>query len=211
MIFSIAPSALQFVRQFTARGNTVIATVRQKKSGENLKGIDNVTVTELDVSKSDTISDWADEVAKITDHIDLVVNNAGVLTPSPYHSVTAEDMIHDYTTNTIGPLLVSQQLVKRGLLGGKKGSVIANVTSKVGSVDDNGSGGYYPYRASKSALNIISKSMSIDLAGQNITTTLLHPGYVMTDMTRGNGLIDTRTSVSGLISVLETKPLNGTW
>lgn len=172
-----------------------------------------VAVTELDVTKPDSIMQWADEVAKMTPHIDLVINNAGVLTGTPFEQITAQEMMDLFTVNTIGPLLVSQQLYNRGLLGGKKGSLIANVTSKVGSVDDNGSGGMYAYRASKSALNIINKSMSIDLAGDNIKSTLLHPGWVRTDMTRNNGLIDAKTSVQGMIeNILESdKELNGTW
>jgi NAD(P)-dependent dehydrogenase (short-subunit alcohol dehydrogenase family) len=88
------------------------------------------------------------------------------------------------------------------------------VTSKVGSVDDNKSGGGYAYRSSKSALNIITKSMSIDLAPENIVATLLHPGYVRTDMTSGNGLITMEQSVSGMLSVLENhsdEELQGSW
>ena len=73
-------------------------------------------------------------------------------------------------------MLVVQQLRKQGLLGGDKPSLIANLSSKVGSIDDNGSGGGYAYRASKCALNIVNKSMSIDLAKENIVSTLLHPG-----------------------------------
>jgi NAD(P)-dependent dehydrogenase (short-subunit alcohol dehydrogenase family) len=72
--------------------------------------------------------------------------------------------------------------------------------------------GGYAYRASKAALNIVNKSMSIDLAGRGITAVLLHPGYVRTRMTGGQGLIDVQTSVSGMLSVLESNaPLNGHW
>ncbi|KAF8061359.1 gghA [Scenedesmus sp. PABB004] len=122
-------------------------------------------------------------------------------------------MIAAFKTNTIGPLLVVQQLLKAGLLGGPGGrSVVANVTSKVGSVDDNRGGGGYAYRASKSALNIVNKSMSIDLSGEGVTAVLLHPGYVRTAMTDGSGLIDADTSVAGMLSVLESdRPLNGGW
>jgi len=124
-------------------------------------------------------------------------------------------MLEVFQTNAIGPLLTVQQLRKHALLGGSKGStIIANVTSKVGSVADNGSGGGYAYRSSKSALNIITKSLSIDLASEHIISTLLHPGYVKTDMTNGNGLITKEQSVAGMLAVLENhteEELQGSW
>ena len=77
-----------------------------------------------------------------------------------------------------GPLLVTQQVLKSGKLGGDTHTIVANVTSKMGSIDDNGSGGSYAYRASKCALNIVTKSLSIDMKEKNIDTILLHPGRV---------------------------------
>jgi NAD(P)-dependent dehydrogenase (short-subunit alcohol dehydrogenase family) len=206
---------MQFVRQLSQRGNTVFATVRQHKPSDPLTKIDNVTITSLDVSQPACIESWADEVAKLTDHIDVLINNAGCLAISDFSSVTAQELMDGYTTNSIGPLLVSQQLVKRGLLGGERGSLIANITSEAGSVHDS-SGGFYAYRTSKCALNMISKSMSIDLKSKNIITTLLHPGRVMTDILRAHGLtglITAQESVAGMLgAVLESdKELNGTW
>lgn len=85
-------------------------------------------------------------------------------------------------------------------------------TTQVGSIDDNGSGGGYAYRASKAALNIVTKSLSIDLQKEGVTCTLLHPGWVKTDMTSNNGLIDVETSVGGMIGVLESGvDLQGSW
>lgn len=171
-----------------------------------------MNLTTLDVADPRSISSWAVDVAGLVDHVDLVINNAGIYGERvTFDDVDAEVMMEVYKVNTIGPLLVSQQLRKQGLLGGKKQTIIANVTSKVGSVDDNGSGGSYAYRASKSALNNVNKSMSIDLAHENIISTLLHPGWVRTDMVGWNGLIDTDQSVSGMLEVLETKDLQGTW
>jgi NAD(P)-dependent dehydrogenase (short-subunit alcohol dehydrogenase family) len=111
-------------------------------------------------------------------HIDVVINNAGIYGPKiDIKTVTEQDMMQTYKTNTIGPLIVVQQLLINGLIGGFGGkTLVANVSSKVGSVDDNRGGGGYAYRASKSALNIVNKSMSIDLAGDGVTCVLLHPG-----------------------------------
>ena len=83
----------------------------------------------------------------------------------------------------------------------------------VGSVDDNGSGKGYAYRASKAALNIVNKSMSIDLADRGVWCQLLHPGWVRTRMTEGRGLIDADESAAGLIKAMEGEygPINGCW
>jgi NAD(P)-dependent dehydrogenase (short-subunit alcohol dehydrogenase family) len=137
--------------------------------------------------------------------VDILINNAGVYGGRiNLDTVTTQDMQDVFQVNTIGPLLTIQQLHKKNLLGGaNKPTLIANVSSKVGSIDDNKSGGGYAYRASKCALNIVTKSLSIDLASENIVATLLHPGYVQTDMTQGGGIINAEQSVSGMLSVLE--------
>ena len=90
---------------------------------------------------------------------------------------------------------------------------VGNVTSKVGSVDDNGSGKGYAYRASKSALNIVNKSMSIDLADRGVMCALLHPGWVRTRMTEGRGLIEATESAAGMIKAMEGEygEVNGRW
>ena len=83
---------------------------------------------------------------------------------------------------------------------------------QVASIEENGSGGYYPYRCSKIAANMATKSMSIDLEPQGITSTILHPGYVRTEMTGGQGFLDTKQSITGMIKVLESGvELNGEW
>lgn len=83
---------------------------------------------------------------------------------------------------------------------------------QVASITENQGGNQYAYRCSKIAANMATKSMSIDLLPQGITSTILHPGYVRTDMTGGNGLIDVDESVRGMIDVLESGiELNGQW
>ena len=142
----------------------------------------------------------------------MVINNAGTTGTDGYNKweledMDAEEMMHVFKINTVGPLLVTQQLLKNGLIGdpakGKGGALVGNVTSKVGSVDDNGSGKGYAYRASKAALNIVNKSMSIDLEDRNVQCLLLHPGWVRTRMTEGRGLIDADESARGLLAAME--------
>lgn len=159
---------------------------------------------------SDTITN--DNVGGGLTHI---IHNAGIYLPGTSFDgtargprdaappVTKEIMMKTFEINTIAPLLIAQNFVP--LL--KKRSeellpIISFVSSKVGSIDDNGSGGAYAYRSSKSALNNIAKSLSIDLMGE-AGVVLLHPGYVRTDMTGGKGLIDVDESVGGMVKAIE--------
>lgn len=137
----------------------------------------------------------------------VVIHNAGIYTRTSLEGVSRAAMVDDFVTNTVGPLLLVQALASRGVIGGdaaSQRSLVAILTSKMGSIDDNSSGGSYAYRASKAAVNIVAKSLSIDLADRGVTVTLLHPGYVQTGMTSGRGLIDAATSVQGMLGVLES-------
>ncbi|MDQ6978250.1 MAG: SDR family NAD(P)-dependent oxidoreductase, partial [Ghiorsea sp.] len=104
-----------------------------------------------------------------------------------------------FNVDCVGPLRVVQQLKDRVI---EAGGTIANISSKMGSSDDNGSGGTYAYRAAKAGLIIISKSMAIDLKPLGVSVITLHPGWVTTDMTHQSGLIDVPTSVAGMTDVI---------
>ena len=228
---------LEFVTQILAKhdGNAVVACCRDPESADELMdlqlkvGPERLAITSLDVSDENSIGHWAanlssvEPVASNGGGVDVVINNAGTTGTDGYNKweledMDAQEMMHVFKINTVGPLLVTQQLLKNGLVGdgarGKgKGALVGNVTSKVGSVDDNGSGKGYAYRASKAALNIVNKSMSIDLADKNVQCLLLHPGWVRTRMTEGRGLIDADESARGLIAAMEGAfgEINGRW
>lgn len=215
---------LQLAKELLENDNTVITTARdvskakdllelQKKYGEG-----KVKITELDVGNENSIKAWASQLATEKIKLDVVINNAGIIGTEPGYKkwtwdlVDQNEMMEVFKVNSVGPLLVSQQLLKHKILN--RPALIANVTSKVGSVDDNGSGKGYAYRASKAALNIINKSMSIDLKEEfDVTCMLLHPGWVQTDMTEKRGLIETPECAKGLIKAMEGKygSLNGRW
>ena len=230
---------LEFCKQILAKsdGNSVVASCRDPSAATDLnalqkeKGASRLAIVALDVADEKSIEKWAESLASLEPvkahggSISVVINNAGTTGTDGYskwelQDMTADEMMHVYRINTIGPMLVTQQLVKRGLLGSVAGSpsegpvsLVGNVTSKVGSVDDNGSGKGYAYRASKAALNIVNKSMSIDLADRGVWCQLLHPGWVRTRMTEGRGLIDADESAAGLIKAMEGEygPINGCW
>jgi NAD(P)-dependent dehydrogenase (short-subunit alcohol dehydrogenase family) len=105
-----------------------------------------------------------------------------------------------FDIDCVGALRVVQSVKDRVILG--KG-VIANISSKMGSSDDNTSGGCYAYRAAKAALCIVSKSMAVDLEPKGVRVITLHPGWVKTDMTGNTGEIDTQTSVKGMCQVID--------
>jgi NAD(P)-dependent dehydrogenase (short-subunit alcohol dehydrogenase family) len=202
----------EFCKQLKAKNNVVIAGCRDPSDMQDGLADD---VFKLDVSDQASIDHFAAEVAAKYPHLDLVINNAGVYGARVgFGDMDAETMLHVFNTNAVGPLMITQALYAKNIIGGKSGTTLAHITSKMGSVDDNGSGSSYAYRASKSALNIISKSLSIDLAPDNINSTLLHPGWVITDMVNNRGLITTTQSVTGMLHVLESKSeseLRGAW
>ena len=226
---------LEFCKQILAKsdGNSVVASCRDPSAATDLTalqkemGASRLAIVALDVADEKSIAKWAESLAALEPvkahggSISVVINNAGTTGTDGYskwelQDMTADEMMHVYRINTIGPMLVTQQLVKRGLVGSSaEGPVtlVGNVTSKVGSVDDNGSGKGYAYRASKAALNIVNKSMSIDLADRGVWCQLLHPGWVRTRMTEGRGLIDADESAAGLIKAMEGEygPINGCW
>ena len=132
----------------------------------------------------------------------MLINNAGVgrwggddlLDPK-----TRDETLLQFRINAVGPVIVTQTLLPLLASGAKVGIV----TSRMGSVEDNTSGGAYGYRMSKAAVNIAGKSLALDLKDRGIAVALLHPGYVRTDMTGGKGDVDTATAAEGLIRRLD--------
>ncbi|GAV19673.1 hypothetical protein MMIC_P0624 [Mariprofundus micogutta] len=146
-----------------------------------------------------------DPLGDLPEVIDLLINNAGIYGPGKdgqsLSNITADAMLDVFNVDCVGPLRVVQKLADRVITA--KGT-IANLSSKMGSSDDNSSGGTYAYRAAKAGLVIISKSMAMDLAPHGVHVITLHPGWVATDMTGNNGLINIETSVRGMCAVIAT-------
>lgn len=174
-----------------------------------------------DVGDDAAVKAWAAGLRR--DHgverVGAAILNAGVYGTErvSVDAITAEAMTSVFKTNAVGPLLCARYLREAGLIGGlmegpSSPCLLAAVSSKMGSVADNTSGGSLAYRCSKSALNIGFKSLAIDLAPEGVKAVLLHPGYVRTGMTGGQGLIDADQSVAGMLSVLEDGlPEAGGW
>ncbi|MCG8415352.1 MAG: SDR family oxidoreductase, partial [Pseudomonadales bacterium] len=131
------------------------------------------------------------------------INNAGVYGPrdASFGNVDAADWTTVMQVNAIAPLLLTQHIIGSLRQGGDKKLVY--ITSKMGSIDDNKGGGSYIYRSSKTALNSAVRSLSVDLANEGFSVAVVHPGWVLTDMGGPNALIDTQTSVSGMMGVID--------
>ena len=193
---------LEFVKQYADSGWQVLACCRSPESASELMNMaadyqGRLHIIPLDVSNQESITRLAAQLKG--EKIDVFINNAGVYSSSgklDSSAIDVEAWQHSFAVNSIAPIKLVEALQENILMGSKK--AIALITSKMGSMADNGSGGSYLYRSSKAALNAVGKSLAIDLAIQKIMVGIYHPGWVLTDMGGGNALISAQQSVSGM-------------
>jgi len=189
---------LELCRQLSERGDHVIAACR--RTSPELDGLGVEVVAGIDARDSGSLQRLSAVAGDR--NIDLLINNAGILRRDDLESIdgdTIDEMIEQFRVNSIGPILVTRALAANMSAGSKVGII----TSRMGSVTDNSSGGYYGYRMSKAAVNVAGKSLSIDLGKKGISVFLLHPGYVQTDMTSGQADVVPAVSVKGLLERLD--------
>jgi len=186
---------LELAKQFKARGDEVIAVCR--KASEDLRAAGVEIIENVDVTDDASVANLVTVVG--SRKIDVLINNAGVLTRETLDDLNFDRMRVQYEVNTLGPLRVTAALADKLVDGGKVGIV----TSRVGSMADNGSGGNYGYRMSKAAANMVGVNLSHDFKPREIAVGLLHPGYVRTNMTGGNGQTDAASAASGLIERMD--------
>lgn len=141
--------------------------------------------------------------------IDLLINNAGIMDVHGLQDTTKGDLMRHFEVNAVGPFLMTRALLPNlKLAAAQHGQAfVAQITSRMGSITDNGSGGYYGYRASKTALNMLSKSLAIDLKSDNIGVLVLHPGYVNTAIVNFTGTVEPDESVEGLARIIDRATL----
>lgn len=187
---------LELVRQAADRGDQVIAVCRQASPEiEAISSSSNVRVE----SGVDTTSDGdvAGLVERLGDtRIDLLINNAGILQRQSLDDLDFDSMRQQFEVNSLGPLRVTAALLPLLTPVAK----IAIITSRMGSIDDNTSGGHYGYRMSKAAVNIAGVSLARDLRPRGIAVAILHPGYVRTGMTQGRGDVGPEQAAAGLLA-----------
>jgi len=195
---------LALTRKYRDRGDSVVAICRQSSSELDALGVR--VESGIEVTDGESLADLADRLSEV--EIGVLINNAGVMRRTDFNEI--EDQLDafrlQFEVNSLAPLRVTRALLDR--LG--RGSKVAIVTSRMGSIADNDSGGHYGYRMSKAAVNMGGVSMAHELAERGIAVGLLHPGYVRTDMTGNTGHVDTDESAAGLIRRIDELSLETT-
>ncbi len=201
---------LTLTEQFAADDWQVLACCRNPADAEQLQllaeGNPTIEIHALDVTDYKQMATLADQLGNRP--IDILLSNAGIYGSKGvgFGEVDAKEWRQVLEVNTIAPLMLVQTFVEQVAASQRK--LVAVISSKVGSIADNSSGGSYVYRSSKTAVNQVVKSLSIDLSSRDITVISLHPGWVQTDMGGPNAEISPDESVSGLKSILQSAGLS---
>lgn len=204
---------LEFVKQYSENNWRVLACCCQVSDLLNVLANDpnrNIQIFQLNVIDNHNITQLADVLAN--ESIDIFLNNAGILGTSgtrfgdaEFGAVNIGSWIEAFKTNTIAPVMLAQCFVEHIASSQKK--IIANMSSNMASIKLCDQGGEYVYRSSKAALNMVTKSMAIDLKSRGIIVVALHPGWVKTDTGGPHAKIEPQESVKGLRSILDSVSL----
>lgn len=193
---------LELARIWHERGEQVIAVCR--KPSPALKDLGVRIVEDIDVTRDEDMDLLREKLGDQT--IDVLYNNAGILTDESLNNMDWAQIERQFEVNALGPLRVTHALLGQMAKGGK----VALMTSRMGSMADNDSGGRYGYRMSKAALNAAGKSLAVDLKPRGIAVAILHPGFVKTDMTRNQGNLKPEEAAERLIQRVDELNLENT-
>ena len=186
---------LELARYYQAEGWRVTGVCRE--SSTELGRVAAQIVDGMDVTSKEGIDQLVASLMGQT--IDLLINNAGVMLNETLGELDFDSLRFQMETNAFAPIRISEALLPNLQAGSK----IANITSRMGSIADNDSGGRYGYRASKAAFNALGRSLAIDLKERGIAVAQLHPGFVKTRMVNFGGLITPEESVVGLVERID--------
>lgn len=193
---------LELARHYHTEGWKVTGVCRE--SSPELEQEAHQIITDIDVTSQISVEELAAEL--LDQPIDLLINNAGMLQDEELGSIDYDSLRLQMEINAYAPLRICEAFLPNMASGSK----IANITSRMGSIADNDSGGRYGYRASKAAFNAFGKSLAIDLKPRGIAVAQLHPGYVKTRMVNFGGMITPEESVAGLATQIEKLNLKNT-
>jgi NAD(P)-dependent dehydrogenase (short-subunit alcohol dehydrogenase family) len=195
---------LEFTRQLLARGEHVVAAARKPDESGGLTELSRRYPEALEMRACD-VTDEA-SVAELSRaagrSLDWLVNNAGIAgDEAPFGEMDFNSARRVMEVNAFSPLRVARALLPA--LRSGSGKKIVHLTSKMGSIADNHSGGWVAYRMSKAALNMASRCLAIELRPQKILSVVVHPGWVKTDMGGAGASISTSESVAGLVRLTD--------
>lgn len=207
---------LELTRQYLARGDTVDAAVRFPSQATALTSLEasaggRLRVHACDVTNGDQVHAFSHALERADGAgVDLLINNAGVMGKmTSLEELDFADLHAVFDVNSLGPLRVTRALLHLVLRSPARR--IVHMTSRMGSIEDNTSGGAYAYRMSKAALNMACRSMALDLADRGVVTAVFHPGWVQTDMGGLHAPTPVDVSARGLIAQFDalTKEKSG--
>ncbi len=198
---------LEMTRQFLEKGNRLIATCRQPQKANLLQELadqypDHLTILPLDVSHDASLQAACNATQRIVTHLDIVVNNAGILiSEETLSNFDPDQMQRTFDVNATGAMRVAVQFLP--FLRKSKNAKLINITSQLGSLQAMiRLWGRYSYNSSKAALNMITRMLALDLKEDGITVVCIHPGWVQTDMGGANADITPHESASGILHVI---------
>jgi NAD(P)-dependent dehydrogenase (short-subunit alcohol dehydrogenase family) len=196
----------EFVEQYSRNGWTVLATCRDPKAATDLNALRashaSIRVTAMDVTDAASVRDAAASIGR--EPIDLLLNTAGVMGPSRKQSVGTIDYkawLEVFDANSLGPMRVLEAFLDNVLASQRKLAVA--ITSGMGSLADNTSGGFIAYRSSKAALNMAMRSASLELASKGLICVVMNPGWVRTDMGGASAPLAVEDSIASMIATIE--------
>ena len=210
---------LEFTRQYLHRGCRVFAASRKPENSEVLQQLkaefnDPLIIYQLDVADEESRRDFFQALRKRTDKLDVLINNAGVISGNeqfspPLGELQQTELCRTLLVNSVAPVMMVEGVLP--LLKNGSNPLVVNITSDNGSISLRSSGGKYGYCASKATLNMISKILSFDLREHGIMVIALHPGWVQTSMTRNeNAPMTPAESIEGMLQVIDTLGMKDT-
>ena len=210
---------LEFTRQYLARGCQVFAASRRAEDSRDLRQLGaqyghRLAVYPLDVTDAGSRRDLFRALSARTEKLDLLINNAGVISGNeefcyPLGELSQADLAKTFLVNSIAPLMMVEGALPFLIKGALP--IVANLSSDNGSISRKNRQGKYGYSASKAALNMMTKILSVELWDQGIIVVSLHPGWVQTTMTRNeNAPLAPAESIAGLIQVIESLDMKDT-
>jgi len=206
---------LEWVRQWLERDARIFATARDPDNSGELQSLQNdyperLSIHQVDVASDESVQRFKEELGDIS--LDILIHNAGVMGRAGLESLETDKVLEVLNINSVGALRTVRAMIEP-LQRSPGRSKIALITSLMGSIEDNRSGGSYAYRMSKAALNMAGKSMAVDLAPDHIDVMILHPGWVKTDMGGPSARIGPEESIHGMMKLLDKldSSLSGTF
>jgi NAD(P)-dependent dehydrogenase (short-subunit alcohol dehydrogenase family) len=204
---------LEFARQYLEKGFRVFAASRHPEDSRPLQRLkeehgEGLIVLQADVGHEESRRGLVKALSAETERLDMVINSAGVLSGNeefclPFGDLRQEDLCKTLLINSVGPLMIVEGILP--FLRGGMNPVVVNISSDNGSISRRTQAGKYGYCASKAALNMITKILSVELKDHGILVVALHPGWVKTSMTRNeNAPLEPSESIGGMVHVIES-------